>query len=179
MTSTNSGGNGGTGTRTGAQTASSTSSSAPLLAARDQSPSNARGAVLERVASHWLLELRAALAPLDLTPAQFRLLVAAAWLTAKGSGVRQSDISAHANADPVMTSEVLRTLEGRGLISRTAHPTDKRAKSVAVTATGGALADRAIRLVDTIDARFFDTGMPEFGALAKALKKGGRGLISR
>ncbi len=152
-----------------------TSSTAPLLAARDQSPATARGALLERVATHWLLELRAALAPLELTPAQFRLLVATAWLTAKGSGVRQSDISAHANADPVMTSEVLRTLESRGLLTRTAHPTDKRARSVALTATGGALADRAMRLVDTIDARFFESGMPEFRALAKALKKGGRG----
>lgn len=152
-----------------------TSTTAPLLAARDQSPATARGALLERVATHWLLELRAALAPLELTPAQFRLLVAAAWLTAKGSGVRQSDISAHANADPVMTSEVLRTLESRGLLTRTAHPTDKRARSVALTAAGGALADRAMRLVDSIDARFFEIGMPEFGALAKALKKGGRG----
>ena len=152
-----------------------TSTTAPLIAARDQSPATARGALLERVATHWQLELRAALAPLELTPAQFRLLVAAAWLTAKGSGVRQSDISAHANADAVMTSEVLRTLESRGLLTRTAHPTDKRARSVALTATGGALADRAMRLVDTIDARFFETGMPEFGALAKALKKGGRG----
>ncbi len=152
-----------------------TSSTAPLLAARDQSPATARGALLERVATHWLLELRAALAPLELTPAQFRLLVATAWLTAKGSGVRQSDISVHANADPVMTSEVLRTLESRGLLTRTAHPTDKRARSVTLTDTGGALADRAMRLVDTIDARFFDSGMPEFRALAKALKKGGRG----
>lgn len=153
----------------------STLSTAPMLAGREDSPAAARGALLERVATHWLLELRSALAQLDLTPAQFRLLVAAAWLTSRGAGIRQSDISAHANADPVMTSEVLRTLERRGLISRTPHPTDKRARSVAVTSTGGALADRAIRLVDATETRFFDAGLPEFGTLAKALKKGGRG----
>ncbi|MBC7842577.1 MAG: MarR family transcriptional regulator [Gemmatimonadaceae bacterium] len=152
-----------------------TLSTAPMLAAREESPAAARGALLERVATHWSLQLRAALAPLDLTPAQFRLLVAAAWLTARGGGVRQSDIAAHASADPVMTSEVLRTLERRGLITRTAHPSDKRARSIAVTGTGGALADRAIRLVDTTETRFFDAGLPEFGTLAKALKKGGRG----
>jgi MarR family transcriptional regulator, organic hydroperoxide resistance regulator len=148
---------------------------ATLLAIRELSPAVGRGAVLERVATNWLLALRTALVPLDLTPAQYRLLVSAAWLTAKGMGVRQSDISVHANADPVMTSEVLRTLESRGLITRAPHPTDGRAKAVAVTVTGGALADRAVRLVDSVESKFFENGMAEFALLAKALKKGGRG----
>ncbi len=152
-----------------------TQSHAPLLALREQQPSAGHGALLERVATQWHLQLRSALVPLDLTPAQFRLLVATAWLSARSSGVRQSDISAQANADPVMTSEVLRTLEARGLVTRGVHPSDRRAKSIGVTEAGGALADRAIRLVDGVESRFFDTGMPEFGALAKVLKKGGRG----
>lgn len=152
-----------------------TQSSAPLLAARELSPADSRGAMLERVATAWHLQLRAALVPLDLTPAQFRLLVAVAWLTARVSAVRQSDVSLHANADAVMTSEVLRTLEARGLVARGPHPTDRRAKSITITDTGGALADRALRLVETIEARFFESGTPEFGPLAKALKKGGRG----
>ena len=150
-------------------------SSAPQIAARDLSPAQQRGALLERAATQWNSQLRAALVPLDLTPAQFRLLIAAAWLSARGFDVRQSDLAAHANADPVMTSEVLRTLESRHLISRVPHPTDRRAKAIAVTEAGGALADRAIRIVDATEARFFEEGLPEFGALAKALKKGGRG----
>lgn len=152
-----------------------TQSHAPLLAIREQSPSEDRGAVLERVATQWHLKLRAALAPLDLTPAQFRILLAASWLEAHVDGVRQSDVSAHANADPVMTSEVLRTLEARGLVTRGPHPTDKRAKAVSVTPAGGALADRAARLIDSVEEKFFLAGMPEFGTLAKSLKKGGRG----
>ncbi len=155
-----------------------TNSHSPLLAARDHSPATARGAVLERVATHWLLALRTALAPLDLTPAQGRLLITTAWLTSRERGVRQSDIAAHAGADPVMTSEVLRTLEGRGLITRAPHATDRRAKSVTLTEEGGALADRAARLVDVADARFFEVGMSQFGTLAKALKKGGRGVAA-
>ncbi len=156
-----------------------TSSSAPLLAAREASPAQTSSALLERIATHWALELRAALAPLDLTPAQFRLLVSATWLSAKGRGVRQSDISVQANADPVMTSEVLRTLERRGLVMRAPHPTDRRAKAIAVTEQGGALADRAMRLVDLVEAKFFEVGMAEFGVVAKALKKGGRGENQR
>ncbi len=157
----------------------STQSHAPFLAAKGESPADAPGALLERVATLWLLQLRAALAPLELTPAQFRLLVAVAWLNAKGVGVRQSDVSSHANADPVMTSEVLRTLESRGLVQRAPHPTDGRAKAITLTEPGGALVDRAIRLVDVVESRFFDEGAAEFGPLAKALKKGGRGTGAR
>ncbi len=153
-----------------------TQSSAPLLAARQASPAESRSAMLERVATAWHFELRAALVALDLTPAQFRLLVAAAWLNARQTGVRQSDISLHANADAVMTSEVLRTLEARGLVARAPHPTDRRAKAITITETGGALADRALRLVDATETRFFEEGLADFGALAKALKKGGRGV---
>ncbi len=154
-----------------------TQSSAPLIASRAESPAEARGAMLERVATAWHLQLRAALITLDLTPAQFRLLIAAAWLNARQTGVRQSEISVHANADPVMTSEVLRALETRGLIARSAHPTDRRAKSITITEAGGVLADRAMRLADATESRFFETGSVEFGPLSKALKKGGRGAV--
>jgi MarR family transcriptional regulator, organic hydroperoxide resistance regulator len=153
----------------------SSQSFAPFLAAKGESPAAAPGALLERVATLWHLQVRTALAPLDLTPAQFRLLVAVAWLNAKGAGVRQSDVSIHANADPVMTSEVLRTLESRGLVQRAPHPTDRRAKAITLTEPGGTLVDRAMRLVDIVESKFFADGAAEFGPLAKALKKGGRG----
>lgn len=148
---------------------------APYLASRESAPAAGRGALLEHVVSEWQRVLRVTLLPLELTQAQFRLLVAATWLSARQRNVRQSDIAAQASADPVMTSEVLRTLELRGLVIRTAHPTDRRAKSVTVTEAGGRLADRAARLVDVIEMQFFDAGLPAFGTLAKALKKGGRG----
>lgn len=148
---------------------------APYLASREVAPADARGALLERVVTEWQQVLRATLLPLELTQAQFRLLVAATWLSAHHRDVRQSDIAAQANADPVMTSEVLRTLEARGLVTRKPHPTDRRARSVMVTETGGRLADRAARLVDVVERKFFEAGLREFGPLAKALKKGGRG----
>jgi MarR family transcriptional regulator, organic hydroperoxide resistance regulator len=153
-------------------------STAPNLAARAASPADGRSAVLERVASRWLADLRDALVQVDLTHAQFRLLSAAAWLTARTPAMRQSDIAAHAHMDSVMTSEVLRTLESRGLIARAAHPTDRRAKAVLVTEAGGALADRATRLVDVVEERFFVNGLADFAQLAKAMKKGGRGDTS-
>ncbi len=157
----------------------SSHSNAPQIAARATAPHETDGALLERVATTWLAQLRAALAPLDLTPAQYRLLVATAWLNAKGSGVRQSDVASLANTDPVMTSEVLRTLESRGLLARAPHATDRRAKAITVSEAGGVLADRAQRLVAATESRFFELGLPDFGPLAKVLKKGGRGDTRR
>lgn len=145
------------------------------IAGRSKSPSSSRSAELERVANRWLLALRTALLPLDLTHAQCRLLITAAWLGSRKAGIRQSDIAAVAGTDPVMTSEVLRTLEARGLVTRVAHPTDGRAKAIAVTDSGAKLADWAHSLVAKAEAEFFSVGMTEFGPLAKALKKGGRG----
>ena len=152
-----------------------TSSVAPQLSARVTAPSMARAAVLERVATQWLTRVRAALLPLNLTHAQARLLIAAAWLGSRSLGVRQSDIAAEAGADPVMTSEVLRALEMRDLISRAPHPIDRRAKAITVTPAGGALADRAFRLLEAAETRFFEEGTADFGGLSKSLKKGGRG----
>ncbi|MCC7052546.1 MAG: MarR family transcriptional regulator [Gemmatimonadaceae bacterium] len=145
------------------------------LVARAESPASAAGAQLDRVAAAWQSVLRAAMAALELTPAQFRLLTAVAWLSPRDPGVRQADIAAVAGTDPVTTSEVLRTLEARGLVKRSPHPTDRRARSIEVTDAGGALADRAIRLADRVESDFFERGMAEFGPLAKALKRGGRG----
>ncbi len=154
------------------------------IAERSRSPATSRSAELERVANRWLLELRAALLPLNLTHAQCRLLITAAWLGSRQPGIRQpgirqSDIAAAANTDPVMTSEVLRTLEARALLARAPHPTDGRAKAITVTEAGARLADRALVIVGEVEAEFFSVGMPEFGQLAKALKKGGRGALER
>jgi MarR family transcriptional regulator, organic hydroperoxide resistance regulator len=151
---------------------------APALAARASSPASGRAAHLERVSLAWLAASREALSPLALTHAQARLLITAAWLETRSDAVRQSDIAEHAGLDVVMTSEVLRALETRGLIARTAHPTDRRAKAIRVTEAGGTLADRAARLLDAVEERFFQRGLAEFGPLAKALKKGGRGADS-
>lgn len=54
-----------------------------------------------------------------------------------------------------MTSNVLRTLEEKGLILRKPHPTDTRAKALSITAQGRKLAVQAIGVVEKIDHEFF------------------------
>jgi DNA-binding MarR family transcriptional regulator len=54
-----------------------------------------------------------------------------------------------------MTSQVVRTLERKGLIQREVDPADARARRVRVTDRGAGLAPRAIAVVEEVDARFF------------------------
>jgi DNA-binding MarR family transcriptional regulator len=54
-----------------------------------------------------------------------------------------------------MTSQVLKTLENKGLLERQASPTDTRAKTVHPTAAGRSPAGRAVAAVEAVDADFF------------------------
>jgi len=95
-----------------------------------------------------------------------------------GTGARQSDIAALSGTDTVTTSEVLRALERRGLVDRVPHATDRRAKAVTITIAGATLVTEAVRVTGEAERRFLEYGMPEFGRVGKALKKGGRGAGS-
>src|SRR3954447_18639186 len=71
----------------------------------------------------------AALAPLHITQTQFRLLASVVWLEENTDGPPSQRILAdHTDADAMMTSQVVRTLENAGLIGREQDATDNRVK---------------------------------------------------
>ena len=104
--------------------------------------------------NRWQAAQRAALKPHGLTHVQFVLLASLTWLAA-GGPVTQRQLADHAATDPMMTSQVLRALEQRGLVERLPHPGDGRARSLTVTSRGRALANQANVAVETCDAAFF------------------------
>ncbi|MDJ0343438.1 MarR family winged helix-turn-helix transcriptional regulator [Streptomyces sp. H10-C2] len=116
----------------------------------EQSP----GLLLWQVTNRWQAAQRAALKPFELTHVQFVLLASLVWLQAEGP-VTQRHLADHAAADPMMTSQVLRALEARGLIQRLTHPHDGRARALVATDEGRDLANRAVVAVETCDATFF------------------------
>lgn len=85
---------------------------------------------------------------------QFVLLASLVWI-GSGEPVTQQKLSAHARTDRMMTSQVLRALEAAGLVDRTAHPTDGRARTITITETGRDLANRANVAVEKCDEDFF------------------------
>lgn len=119
-------------------------------------PQESPGFLLWQVSMSWQRAQRDALATLDLTHPQFVLLACAAWLAgATGEPPSQAALAAQANVDVMMTSQVVRTLEAKGLVRRAPDPADARALRVTLTAAGkGALA-KAMPLVEDVDADFF------------------------
>lgn len=112
------------------------------------------GLVLWRVTNSWQRTVRAALAPFDLTQVQF-VLLAVLCSADLSSPVTQRDLATRAAMDPMMTSQVLRTLEGKGLVERRAHPSDNRAKALAPTSLGVKLVNRANVAVEKADREYF------------------------
>ena len=113
-------------------------------------PEQSPGFVLWRATLVWQRSITAALEPFGLTHVQF-VLLACAWWLGRDAAPRQADVAAQAGTDPVMTSEVLRRLEAKGLVRRTLDPDDGRARRIAVTPEGVRLAELAVAAVEQVD----------------------------
>jgi len=129
------------------------------------------GFSLWQVSSMWQRKINAGLKPFDLTHAQFVLLASMTWLASDNKPLTQVDLASHAKMDVMMASNVLRTLEEKGLIVRNPHPTDTRAKSLAVTNKGRDLAGQAVAVVEKIDTDFFSSLGNGVGGFNKQLLK--------
>lgn len=120
-----------------------------------KSPKDSPGYLLGQVTMLWQRKLKVVLDPLDLTQTQFVLLTALAWLSKKSNTVTQVDIANQSNADRMMVSKVLRTLETKKFISRQEHPTDTRAKLIKLTSDGAKVLQKALTAVENADMNFF------------------------
>jgi DNA-binding MarR family transcriptional regulator len=119
-------------------------------------PAESPGFLLWRVTLRWQRVMAASLRPLGLTHVQFLLLASVWWLThVAGEAPTQRRVADHAGTDPMMTSQVLRALEAKNLITRAADPVDSRARRLGVTDKGAVLAQQAIAIVEAADAGFF------------------------
>jgi DNA-binding MarR family transcriptional regulator len=125
---------------------------APGTSGPDESP----GFLLWRVTLRWQRVIVAALRPLGLTHVQFVLLASVWWLASVAKeDPTQRRVADHAGTDPMMTSQVLRALEARRLITRDPDPDDSRARRLGITPGGAALARRAVAVVEAADSEFF------------------------
>jgi DNA-binding MarR family transcriptional regulator len=118
-------------------------------------PSDSPGFLLWRATLRWQRDIARALAPLDLTHVQFVLLASTWWFNDHGVRPTQIALAVHAGTDVKMTSQVLRSLERKGLIERAVDPGDARARRLRVTRHGARLAPEAIDVVEHADADFF------------------------
>ncbi len=118
----------------------------------DQSP----GFLLWQVTNLWQKIQRKALSELNLTHVQCALLAGIGFLEDRKEIVNQAALSKHVGADVMMTSQVIRTLETKGLVQRERGISDPRAFSLSLTEKGRALATEALKIVEQVDVRFFE-----------------------
>jgi DNA-binding MarR family transcriptional regulator len=122
-----------------------------------KSPNDSPGYLLAHLTMLWQRKQKKALDPLDLTHTQFVLLASLSWLSRESDAVTQVDIANQSNADRMMVSKVLRTLEEKKFVTRQEHETDTRAKTIQLTDAGRETLQKAIIQVENTDKDFFAT----------------------
>jgi DNA-binding MarR family transcriptional regulator len=132
-------------------------------------PDGSPGFLLWHVTLRWQRDMAAALAPLRLTHVQFVLLATTWWLNTHGERPSQRTVAQRAGTDVKMTSQVLGTLEAKGLLTREVDPADTRARRLLVTDAGARLAAQAIEAVEAADAAFFGA-TSDVAALVRLLR---------
>lgn len=129
------------------------------------------GYLLWLMSNKWQVQQRLALKPFDLTHVQFVLLACLVYAPGE-ENLTQIQLAERAQTDPMMTSQVLRKLEAKGLIQRTSSTHDKRAITLEATTRGTKLIEAAIVAVEAVDEDFFgvlETEMPHFVAMVRQL----------
>lgn len=121
---------------------------------RFESASVSPGYLLWRTTLVWQRQVTAALRPFDITHAQFVILASLMWLS-RDELPTQQQLADHAGTEPKMTSELVRKLEARGLLTRVVDAADTRARRLDLTKAGARLTHKALVAVEDVDEAFF------------------------
>ena len=138
-----------------------------------EGPATSPGFLLWHATLRWQRAMAAALAPHELTHAQFVLLATTWWFGGQGDRPSQARLSELTGSDPRMTSEVVRRLVAKGGVAGVLAPTHSWAKVRAGPPRGVAAAIGASAAVEQADRAFFgpaaDTAGPALLPLLHAL----------
>lgn len=120
-----------------------------------KSPKDSLGLALWQTTITWQRLIKEALEPYNISHAQHVIMAILLWLDETNEDMNQVSISLLSKLDKMTVSSSLKKLSQMGLVKRMEHAKDTRAKSVALTDNGKALAQMLVPLVETIDAKFF------------------------
>jgi DNA-binding MarR family transcriptional regulator len=123
----------------------------------------------------WQRKMVKALKPTGLTLVQLVLLAGVAWLEKEGEEITQVRLARQAKTDVMMTSQVLRKLESKGLVSKRPSESDTRSNVIVLTEKGAEKVAKALGIAENVDSDFFRSlrgnyseFLLELGALTKA-----------
>lgn len=134
-------------------------------------PNQSLGFLLHQAAINWRRALARELRSIELTPVQFFMLGSTSRLTSElGHGPTQKDVANNTLIDINVTSQVVRQLMNRGLLSRERDIKDKRAYRLSLSQAGRVKLREAIAMIYKVDGSFFaNTGNKTI--FAEELKK--------
>jgi DNA-binding MarR family transcriptional regulator len=98
---------------------------------------------------------RSGLKEINLTPTQFSLLACIVYMDTSNEVMTQSFLCQHTQMDKMLVSDVIKSLVIKKLVSKKDNPKDSRAVIIAATADGTKLANKAVKIVEDIDTKFF------------------------
>src|SRR5579862_9877256 len=123
----------------------------------------------------WQRKMVKALKPMGLTPVQLVLLAGVAWLEREAEPITQVRLARQVKTDVMMTSQVLRKLESRGLVRKRTGESDTRSNVITLTEKGADKVAKALEIAEDVDSDFFrslrrnhNEFLLELGALTKA-----------
>jgi DNA-binding MarR family transcriptional regulator len=120
------------------------------------------GFTLLKAAQAWRTEAGSVLSEHGLTVPQF-LVVMALYRQARHGwdALTQSEVAVRLGMDANTTSQIVRALERRGLLTRTPHPDDARARALALTPDGIDRGREASASARALNDLFFSAVAPE------------------
>jgi DNA-binding MarR family transcriptional regulator len=136
-----------------------------------QQAGDSTGFLLLQVTMLWQRRIAKALRPYHLTQVQYALLASLLWLARGKEPISQITLARHTKMDPMMCSQVLRTLEKADLLQRQPSTTDARAKIMVLTPAGTKLVWQTVPVVEAADTSFFQELGPSLESFNQALAR--------
>ena len=139
-----------------------------------KSPEESTGLLFWQVSTLWQRAVKEALRQYKLTHTQYVILAVIEELQETGIKITQKIISDFSMIDPMTISSTLKLLEKKGLTKRKPQENDIRANQISNRKAGTILLQKAIKIVEELDKKFFfeDTkNHATFQILLTSLKK--------
>ena len=118
-------------------------------------PEESLGYMFWLTSNLWQRKMVKALKPTGLTLVQLVLLAGVAWLEKEPEEITQVRLARQAKTDVMMTSQVLRKLESKGLVRKRPSESDTRSNVITLTEKGAEKVAKALEIAENVDSSFF------------------------
>lgn len=133
-------------------------------------PQDSLGFMFWQTSNLWQRKMVKALKPIDLTLAQFVILAGTARLETGSEPVTQVRLARQAKTDVMMTSQVVRKLQRKGLLTRKQSEADPRANEIELTDRGRQTVVNGLAIVQKVEESFFRPLADKYEQLLRALR---------